>query len=76
MSDVVQYILLRHDILKDMQWSVGAFVAQACHASTAVMHIHAKDPVTQKYLSDFQNMHKVVLEVVQLYMNIYFILYT
>lgn len=63
MTDIVQYILLRHDILKDMQWSIGAFVAQACHATVAIIHECADDPITKEYLSDINNMHKVVLAV-------------
>ncbi|XP_077287389.1 putative peptidyl-tRNA hydrolase PTRHD1 isoform X1 [Arctopsyche grandis] len=63
MTDIVQYILIRHDILKDMQWSIGAFVAQACHATVAIIHECADDPITKEYLSDVNNMHKVVLEL-------------
>ncbi|KAF0300703.1 putative peptidyl-tRNA hydrolase PTRHD1 [Amphibalanus amphitrite] len=34
---------------------------QACHATTAVMHLFKDDPHVQTYLSDVDNMHKVVL---------------
>ncbi|KAG8034009.1 hypothetical protein G9C98_008490 [Cotesia typhae] len=45
-----------------MGWSVGAVIAQACHASTAVTHMFYNDLHTQKYLADLDNMHKIVLE--------------
>lgn len=63
MSNIVQYVLVRSDLLKDLGWSIGALVAQACHAATAVMHLNKDDEVTIQYLSDLDNMHKVVLEV-------------
>ncbi|CAG9122629.1 unnamed protein product [Plutella xylostella] len=62
-NTVVQYVLLRSDLLKELGWSIGALVAQACHASTAVLHLHKDDDVTIQYLNDLDNMHKVVLEV-------------
>lgn len=63
MSNIVQYVLLRSDLLKDLGWSIGALVAQACHASTAVLHLYRDDEQTLQYLNDLDNMHKVVLEV-------------
>ncbi|XP_026485362.1 putative peptidyl-tRNA hydrolase PTRHD1 [Vanessa tameamea] len=62
-TSIVQYILLRSDLFKDLGWSVGALVAQACHASTAALHIFKEDEHTIQYLNDLDNMHKVVLEV-------------
>ncbi|CAG4967128.1 unnamed protein product [Colias eurytheme] len=62
-SSTVQYILLRSDLLKDLGWSIGALVAQACHASSAVLHVYRDDENTINYLGDLDNMHKVVLEV-------------
>ncbi|CAK1579498.1 unnamed protein product [Parnassius mnemosyne] len=62
-STVVQYILLRSDLLKDLGWSIGALVAQACHASSAVLHIFKDDEYTVQYMNDLDNMHKVVLEI-------------
>ncbi|VVC88269.1 unnamed protein product [Leptidea sinapis] len=59
----VQYILLRSDLMKDLGWTIGALVAQACHASTAVLHIFKDDKNTIEYLNNLDNMHKVVLEV-------------
>lgn len=62
-STIVQYVVLRGDLLKSMQWPVGAVIAQACHACTAVTHLFYNDPHTQAYLADLNCMHKVVLEV-------------
>ncbi|XP_044580921.1 putative peptidyl-tRNA hydrolase PTRHD1 isoform X3 [Cotesia glomerata] len=59
---IVQYVVIRGDLLKTMGWPVGAVIAQACHASTAVTHMFYNDPHTQKYLADLDNMHKIVLE--------------
>jgi hypothetical protein len=38
-------------------------MTQACHASTAILHITREDENTKEYLSDIDSMHKVVLEV-------------
>lgn len=38
-------------------------MTQACHAATAILHITCEDENTKEYLSDLDNMHKVVLEV-------------
>ena len=62
-SVLVQYIALRGDLLRVDKWPIGAIVAQACHASTAVLHQFKDDPSTQQYLKDLDNMRKVVLEV-------------
>ncbi|CAG5046391.1 unnamed protein product [Parnassius apollo] len=62
-STIVQYILLRSDLLKDLGWSIGALVAQACHASSAVLYIFKDDEYTVQYMNDLDSMHKVVLEI-------------
>lgn len=63
-NPIVQYILLRSDLLRrELGWSIGSLVAQACHASTAALHIFSDDEHTIQYLNDLDNMHKVVLEV-------------
>lgn len=66
-NSIVQYVLLRSDLLKELGWSIGALVAQACHASTAVLHLYKDDECTMQYLNDLDNMHKVVLEVSSLF---------
>ena len=60
---IVQYVLVRADLCKTLGWPVGALVAQACHASTAVIHSFYNHEDTQKYLADLDNMHKIVLAV-------------
>lgn len=62
MSTIVQYVVVRGDLLKELKWPVGAVLAQACHAVTAVTHLFYEDDQTKLYLSDLDNMHKVVLE--------------
>eukprot|EP00118_Oscarella_pearsei_P028057 m.311496 g.311496 ORF g.311496 m.311496 type:complete len:118 (+) comp73270_c0_seq1:18-371(+) len=59
---LVQYVVVRGDLLKKLGWPVGAVIAQACHACTAVTHEHRDDEETAKYLTDLDRMHKVVLE--------------
>lgn len=62
-GNLVQYVIVRKDLLKALKWPTGALLAQACHACTAVMHLFYNDPSTQQYLDDLDRMHKVVLEV-------------
>ncbi|CAL7937423.1 unnamed protein product [Xylocopa violacea] len=63
MSELVQYVVVRGDLLKTMGWPIGAVIAQACHACTAVTHLFYNDSYTQAYLANLDVMHKVVLEV-------------
>lgn len=62
MSHIVQYVIVRGDLLTKLSWPVGALVAQACHAATAVIHLHYEDDHTREYLGHLDNMHKVILE--------------
>ncbi|KAL1508925.1 hypothetical protein ABEB36_003744 [Hypothenemus hampei] len=62
MSTIVQYVVVRGDLLKELKWPIGALIAQACHAVTAVTHLYSEDEHTKSYLEDLNNMHKVVLE--------------
>ena len=62
-SPIIQYVVVRGDLVSRMQWPTGALIAQACHACTAVTHLFYKDEITQEYLGDIDNMHKCVLEV-------------
>ena len=57
MSTIVQYVVVR----RDMNWPLGALIAQACHASVAATHLWKDEPHTHAYLADLDNMHKVVL---------------
>lgn len=63
MSTMLQYVVVRGDLMKTKEWPVGAVIAQACHACTAVIHLFYNDSDTQTYLADLDAMHKVVLEV-------------
>ena len=62
-QQIVQYIVVRSDLVKTLSWPLGALIAQACHASTAVMHEFHDHEDTKRYLSELDSMHKVVLEV-------------
>ncbi|KAG5285807.1 hypothetical protein AALO_G00007660 [Alosa alosa] len=59
---LVQYVVVRSDLIHTMAWPLGAVITQACHATTAAIHLYYSDPDTQDYLADLDNMHKVVLE--------------
>lgn len=63
MCVLVQYVVVRGDLLKQMGWPIGAIIAQACHACTAVTHLFYNDNYTQAYLANLDVMHKVILEV-------------
>ncbi|CAG5928441.1 unnamed protein product [Menidia menidia] len=58
---LVQYVVVRSDLVHALSWPLGAVLAQACHAATAAVHVHYGDPDTQRYLADLDSMHKVVL---------------
>lgn len=60
---LVQYVVVRGDLTKILQWPTGALIAQACHACTAVTWQYKDDKNTEDYTRDIDNMHKVVLEV-------------
>jgi peptidyl-tRNA hydrolase len=62
-ATLVQYVVVRKDLLKVLKWSLGAIITQACHACSAVIHIHHDDSNTQAYLADVDHMHKIILEV-------------
>lgn len=57
----MQYMVLRKDLWAEMKWPLGSLVAQACHASTAVMWQSQGDQTTQEYLApeNVDHMHKV-----------------
>ena len=62
MNTLVQYIVLRGDLYRQLRWSVGALIAQGCHACTAVATMFHDDPNMVQYVSNIDGMHKVVLE--------------
>lgn len=63
METLVQIILLRKDLVKKFKYSKGALIAQCCHASTAVIVENFNDELTQNYVNDLKNMHKIILSV-------------
>ena len=58
---IVQYVIVRSDLMKTLGWPVGALLAQACHATTAAIHQFYEKEDTKNYLKDLDNMHKIVL---------------
>eukprot|EP00076_Gallus_gallus_P039381 XP_025004919.1 putative peptidyl-tRNA hydrolase PTRHD1 isoform X1 [Gallus gallus] len=58
---LVQYVVLRGDLARS--WSLGAVVAQGCHAALAAAHAHWHHPDTRAYLSAGGAMRTVVLEI-------------
>ncbi|KAK8789857.1 hypothetical protein WA158_006637 [Blastocystis sp. Blastoise] len=62
-SPIIQYIILRKDLIDNKKWTQGALMAQACHASTSAIWLWKEDIDVQKYMSDLDNMHKILLQV-------------
>lgn len=62
-SRLVQYVVVRSDLVHKLSWPLGAVITQACHAATAAIHLHYGDADTQRYLAELDSMHKVVLGV-------------
>jgi len=60
---IVQYILLRRDLKKMKNYNDGAIIAQACHASTAILYKTINDDLTKKYFNDLDRMNKIILSV-------------
>jgi len=64
---LVQYIVMRQDLIKSKSWSVGGLIANGSHACIAAISLYLTDPDVQSYLrsavsSDPRDqMHKVVL---------------
>ena len=62
---IVQFVVVRRDLLKTMEWPVGSVIAQACHACLAVAWENKDDPDVIAYLApeNIASMHKVTKEV-------------
>jgi len=60
---IVQYLLVRRDLKKLKSYNDGAIIAQACHASTAILFQTLDDDITKNYLKNLDRMHKIVLGV-------------
>lgn len=61
MSNLVQYILVRGDLART--WPLGAIMAQACHACSAVIYQYRDDENVKTYTEKLDEMHKCILEV-------------
>ena len=62
-SCLIQYVIVRKDLITHLKWPLGAVMAQACHACAATMVLYKDDTLTKTYTDDLDNMHKCVLEV-------------
>lgn len=62
---LVQYIVIRKDLVLEQNWPLGSIIAQGCHAAVAAIWLHKDDPLTAHYCrpENLDHMHKVVLEV-------------
>ena len=58
---MVQYIVLRRDLWRELGWPLGPVVAQGCHAAVAALWEHREDKDTQEYVAagNIDSMHKV-----------------
>ncbi|KRZ70662.1 Protein VPRBP [Trichinella papuae] len=63
MEKIVMYIVVRSDLAKRLNWTSGAVIAQACHATSAVLWKFRDDPLVSQYMQVIGNQVKVVLEV-------------
>lgn len=62
---LVQYVVIRRDLGTELNWPLGAVVAQACHAAVDALGLALEDNKedAQRYLSEGSNMRTVVLQV-------------
>lgn len=69
---LIQYVIVRADLMKVLKWNIGAVIAQACHATAAINEISRSDEMTRQYLSfeNIDNMHKCILSVSNLIVNL------
>ena len=62
-SPLIQYIILRRDLLDSFKWPIGALVAQGCHVSVAAIEKFRSMPETAQYLNNTNQMRKVILAI-------------
>ena len=60
---MIQYVLIRKDLLADPKWSIGSLIAQGSHACVAAVATTLSQSETTAYISDTANMTKTVLGV-------------
>ena len=60
---LVQYIIMRSDLVKQHKWNVGGLIANGSHAAVAVIAEQWQDKDVQQYVTgaDGKQMHTVVL---------------
>nr|PNR34796.1 hypothetical protein PHYPA_022694 [Physcomitrium patens] len=65
LDPIIQYIVIRKDLVDTMKWPLGSVISQGCHAAVAAIWLHKDDSVTSEYCAgeNLDNMHKVTLEV-------------
>ena len=58
---ILQYVILRKDLWKELKWPLGSVVAQGCHAATAALWLSKDQKITQTYCApvNIDHMHKV-----------------
>ncbi|KAA1470404.1 peptidyl-tRNA hydrolase II [Dentipellis sp. KUC8613] len=59
---LVMQLIVRRDLLDAEGWGVGPLMAQAAHATAAVLHETRDRPETVEYLQDLLTMRKAVLQ--------------
>ena len=61
---LVQYIVMRSDLVKQHKWNAGGLIANGSHAAVAVIAEHWQDAEVQQYVTgaDGKQMHTVVLQ--------------
>ncbi|KAG5670903.1 hypothetical protein PVAND_001132 [Polypedilum vanderplanki] len=63
---LIQYIIVRKDLMKALKWNIGAVITQCCHAVAAINEMtRDNDELTKQYLSteNIDKMHKCVLGI-------------
>ncbi|XP_070492032.1 putative peptidyl-tRNA hydrolase PTRHD1 [Chironomus tepperi] len=62
---LIQYIIIRKDLIKVLKWNLGAIIANSCHAVAAINELTKDDTITRSYLSEenLDRMHKCVLGI-------------
>eukprot|EP00871_Galdieria_phlegrea_P003925 jgi/Galph1/4533/GphlegSOOS_G3205.1 len=64
--DIVQYVVVRKDLIKELGWPLGSsqVIAQGVHAAVAATWSYHQDQLVQKYcFQEMQQMRTIVLQV-------------
>lgn len=59
---IVQYIVIRKDLVEALKWPLGSVISQGCHAAVAAIILHKDHPSTAEYtgMENLDNMHTVL----------------